>query len=47
MADEDLDPDTGEEGEAPKSSKKMLITIIAGVVLLLIVGILGGMFFRR
>lgn len=41
MADEDLDLDTGEE---PKSSKKMLIIIIVGVVLLLGLGIVGGMF---
>ncbi len=46
MADEDLDLDSGEEGEdAPKSSKKMMMIIIAGVVLLLIIGVLGGMFF--
>lgn len=43
MADEDLDLDSGEE-EAPKSSKKMMIIIIVGVLLLVTVGILGGLF---
>lgn len=43
MADEDLDLDSGEEGEAPKSSKKLIIIIAAAVLLLLAIG--GGLFF--
>ncbi len=43
MADEDLDLDSGEEGEAPKSSKKLIIIIAAAVLLLAAIG--GGLFF--
>ena len=43
MADEDLDLDSGDGEEAPKSSKKMII-LIAAIVLLLVIGVVGGMF---
>jgi flagellar protein FliL len=44
MADEDLDLDSGDGGNAPKSSKKMLIIIIIGVLLLVTVAVLGTLF---
>jgi len=45
MAEEDLDLDVGDAGAegAPKKSKKMLIMIIAGVLIVILVAI-GGMF---